>query len=144
MGGFASTMGWSLLTQGYSFSLNVGVGMNGLMQGGASFIVNNSGIIFQGIGYTTIAGGGAFLTYETIKGLNNSSLNVKKPKWNGCLFLSPNIFQISRVYNKAHTHPRNTSPSPADLKFSYLFGISGIVFGWNGSVYNYGGNEYWK
>jgi hypothetical protein len=62
----------------------------------------------------------------------------------GNLYLSPNIFQRSMVYYKAHTHPRSSPPSGADLLFSYLFGIRSIVFGWNGAVYNYGGSGYWK
>jgi hypothetical protein len=62
----------------------------------------------------------------------------------GSPYLSPNIFQRARIYNKAHTHPRSTPPGASDLQFSYLFGIPGIVFGWNGAIYNFGGSGYWK
>jgi len=51
--------------------------------------------------------------------------------------------------NTYNTHPHNNSapgddsaPGDADLKFSKLFGISGVVFGWNGVSYKYGGPEY--
>lgn len=59
-------------------------------------------------------------------------------------YLSPNIFHRAKIYSNAHTHPRNSPPGSDDLKFSYFFGIPGVVFGWNGSVYRYGGTGYWK
>jgi len=62
----------------------------------------------------------------------------------GNLYLSPNIFERALVYNKAHTHPKSSLPSAPDLAFPYLFGIPCIVFGWNGAVYKYGGNGYWR
>ena len=62
----------------------------------------------------------------------------------GSIYLYPKVFYRSRVYYKAHTHPRSTPPGAKDLLFSYLFGIRGVVYGWNGSVYKYGGQGYWK
>lgn len=62
---------------------------------------------------------------------------------NGSLYLQPNIFQVSKVYSKVHTHPRSSPPGASDLRFSYLFGIR-IVLGWDGSIYNYGGYRYWN
>gem|GEM_PF-2129363 len=228
IGGFAASMGWYALTTNYAFNINVGIsGLQGAFQGGAQFLVSNSGIIFQGLGYATAAGGGAFLTHEAIKGLNNRDVKVERPRWSekyfqeseddakelllessrlfnvettywstskgyyfepiqgnaygysydpisltmidynvsigyqsntinstyrytyvenlgGNLYLSPSIFELSLVYNRAHTHPKSSPPSASDLTFSYLFGIPCIVFGWNGSVYKYGGNGYWR
>lgn len=60
------------------------------------------------------------------------------------LYLVPNIFERAKVYNKAHTHPKNSEHSPADLLFSHLIGISGTVIGWNNIINNYGGYGYWK
>jgi len=46
--------------------------------------------------------------------------------------------------NTYNTHPHNSAPGDADLRFSKLFGIPGVVFGWNGVSYKYGGPGYWK
>ena len=62
----------------------------------------------------------------------------------GVLHLTPNIFFRSRIYYHAHTHPRNSPASPADLNYSYFLGIPAKVFGWNGVTFNFGGNGYWK
>lgn len=62
----------------------------------------------------------------------------------GSLYLGPNIFQRSRVYYSAHTHPGNNRPRGADLLDSKLLGIPEIIVGWNGVIFRYGGYGYWK
>ena len=57
---------------------------------------------------------------------------------NGTLYLNPNIFERSRIYSHAHTHPRNSMPSTQDiLHVSYLMKIRGRVYGWNGTIYDF-------
>ncbi len=72
-GGFSAAMSWGVISQGYSFNLSIGAGFGSIQTGvgnainlSANFLVSNSGVILNGIGYTTIAGGGAFLAYNTI------------------------------------------------------------------------------
>ena len=61
----------------------------------------------------------------------------------GGLYLYPTEGPVSKVYYRAHVHPSNGEQSNADNVFSYLFGIPCRVYGWNGSVYYYGGPNYW-
>lgn len=76
--------------------------------------------------------------------INSSWRYTYVEKSGGDLYLSPNIFQRSRVYYKAHTHPKNSEPGSSDLANSFFLGIRSVVFGWSGIAYWYGGYGYWK
>ncbi len=80
-GGFGLAMGWGVIAENYAFNLTIGSGIGEAVQAGAQFLVSNSGIIFEGLGYTSAAGGGGFLTYEAIKGINNIDPSPKEPYW---------------------------------------------------------------
>lgn len=47
-------------------------------------------------------------------------------------------------YNSFASGYLTTAPGDADLRFSKLFDISGVVFGWDGVSYKYGGPGYWE
>jgi len=86
-GGFGAAMGWGVIAEGYSFNMTLGTGIGEAVQAGAQFTASASGISFQGLGYATAAGGGGFLTYEAIKGINNIDPAVKEPYYkNGILY----------------------------------------------------------
>jgi len=76
-GGFGAAMGWGVIAEGYTFNMTLGTGIGEAVQTGAQFLVSNSGVVFEGLGYATAAGGGGFLTYEAIKGIDNSFTQPK-------------------------------------------------------------------
>lgn len=80
-GGFVATMGWGVIAENYAFNLTIGSGVGEAVQVGAQFLVSSSGITFEGLGYATVAGGGGFLTYKAIKGINNINPSPQKPYW---------------------------------------------------------------
>ncbi len=62
----------------------------------------------------------------------------------GNLYISPRMFEFARIIWAGHTHPRSGPPMSADLLFARLYGCPMYVFGWNGTIYQYGGYGYWK
>lgn len=77
-GGFGAAMGWGVIAEGCTFNMTLGSGIGEAVQTGAQFLVSNSGVVFEGLGYATAAGGGGFLTYEAIKGINNYEMDYGK------------------------------------------------------------------
>jgi len=80
-GATISAYAYGLLFENAAINLTVGTSLGNTFNGFANFVVSNSGIIFEGLGYTTVAGGGAFITYEAMKGINNDDVSVEYPKY---------------------------------------------------------------
>lgn len=76
--------------------------------------------------------------------INTANLFSELDFVDGNLYLYPTDAPAAQVYYRAHTHPSSGEPGKSDNRFSFLFGIPCRVYGWNGSVYYYGGPGYWR
>jgi hypothetical protein len=56
----------------------------------------------------------------------------------GGLYITPNIFHRAQILYHAHTHPNNNPPGSSDSEFVGLYGIFGLVVGWNNERFWYG------
>jgi RHS repeat-associated protein len=79
--------------------------------------------------------------YNTI---TSSKRYVYLDKVGDYLYLANDFMSYARVYYHLHTHPGNSTESPADLIFARMYGMMGVIFGWNGATYWYGGYESWR
>lgn len=74
-GGSLLSMGWSFMFENYSFNLSLDINLNNLVGKNVDFLVSNSEIIFEGMGYFTATGGGYYFTDKIWNGIDWSNVN---------------------------------------------------------------------